>query len=109
MYYLNRIKTNITHIAGDRMVSAVEHLCVGYYDAISKKKARVGKHVPPDGIGCKMQRTDSLQNRPRSEGQKCKYAEKSYKYKYDLGQSFFIAVVITVVLLRSSCTERERA
>ena len=24
----------------DRMVSAVEHLCVGYYDAISKKKAR---------------------------------------------------------------------
>ena len=22
------------------MVSAVEHLCVGYYDAISKKKAR---------------------------------------------------------------------
>ena len=36
----NRIKTNITHTPGDRMVSALEHLCVGYYDAISKKKAR---------------------------------------------------------------------
>ena len=31
---------NITHTPGDRMVSAVEHLCVGYYDAISKKKAQ---------------------------------------------------------------------
>ena len=40
VYYLNRIKTNITHTVGDQMVSAVEHLCVGYYDAISKKKAR---------------------------------------------------------------------
>ena len=40
VYYLNKIKTNITHTLGDRMVSAVEHLCVGYYDAISKKKAR---------------------------------------------------------------------
>ena len=40
VYYPNRIKTNITHTPGDRMVSAVEHLCVGYYDAISKKKAR---------------------------------------------------------------------
>ena len=40
MYYLNRIKTNITHTLGDQMVSAVEHLYVGYYDAISKKKAR---------------------------------------------------------------------
>ena len=39
LYYLKRIKTNITHTLGDRMVSAVEHLCVGYYDAISKKKA----------------------------------------------------------------------
>ena len=36
----NRIKTNITHTPGDRMVSVVEHLCVGYYDAISKKKVR---------------------------------------------------------------------
>ena len=26
----------------------------------------VGKHVPPDGTGCKMQRTGSSQNRPRS-------------------------------------------
>ena len=40
VYYLNRIKTNITHTQGDRMVSSVEHPCVGYYDAISKKKAR---------------------------------------------------------------------
>ena len=39
VYYLNKIKTNSTHTPGDRMVSAVEHLCVGYYDAISKKKA----------------------------------------------------------------------
>ena len=36
----NRIKTNITRSPGDRMVSAVEHLSVGYYDAITKKKAR---------------------------------------------------------------------
>ena len=62
----------------------------------------VGKHVPPDGTGCKIQRTGSPQNRPRSvpnrsEGQKCKYAEKSYKYKYDLGHSFHNVVVIKVV------------
>ena len=43
--------------------------------------------MEPDGTGWKMQRTGSLQNRPRSEGQKCKYAEKSYKYKYDLGHN----------------------
>ena len=40
VYYPNRIKTNFTHTPGDRMVSAVEHLCVEYYDAISKKNAR---------------------------------------------------------------------
>ena len=40
LYYLNRIKTNITNTPGDWMVSAVKHQCVGYYDAISKKKAR---------------------------------------------------------------------
>ena len=34
VYYLNWIKTNITHTPGDRMVSAIENLCVGYYDAI---------------------------------------------------------------------------
>ena len=33
VYYLNRIKTNITHTPGDQMVSAIQHLCVGYYDA----------------------------------------------------------------------------
>ena len=35
----NIIKTNITHSPRDQMVSAIEHLCVGYYDAITKKKA----------------------------------------------------------------------
>ena len=43
VYYLNTIKTNITHTPGDWMVSAVEHLCVGYYDA--KKKARAHVNV----------------------------------------------------------------
>ena len=38
-HYTNRVKTNITHTPGDQMVSSMEHLCVGYYDAISKKKA----------------------------------------------------------------------
>ena len=37
MYYLNKIRKNITHTPGDRIVSAVEHQCVGYYDAISKE------------------------------------------------------------------------
>ena len=31
---------NIIRTPGDRMVSIVEHMCVGYYNAISKKKAR---------------------------------------------------------------------
>ena len=30
---------NITRNPGDRMVSAMEHLCMGYYDVIMKKKA----------------------------------------------------------------------
>ena len=34
------MKTNITHTPGDWIVSAVENLCLGYYDAISKNKAR---------------------------------------------------------------------
>ena len=38
-YDVNRIKTNITHTLGDRVVSGVEHLCVGWYDVITKKKA----------------------------------------------------------------------
>ena len=58
----------------------------------------VGKHVPPDGTGWKEQRTGSSQNRPRSvpnrpEGQRCKYVEKSYMYKYDLGHISYIVVV----------------
>ena len=36
----NIIKTNITHSPRDQMVSAIEHLCVGYYDAITKKKVQ---------------------------------------------------------------------
>ena len=49
MYDVNRIKTNITHSSGDRMVSAVEHLCVGYYDASTKKKAWA--HVNERNVG----------------------------------------------------------
>ena len=40
LYDGNRIKTNITHTLGDRMVNVVEHLCMGYYDTISKKKGQ---------------------------------------------------------------------
>ena len=39
--------------------------------------------------------------------QKCKYAEKSYKYKYDLGHSF--CIVCCCIIVVTSCTEqRER-
>mgnify|MGYP006970545365 CR=1 FL=1 len=38
LYDVNRIKTNFTHTSNDRMVSAIEYLCVGYYNAILKKK-----------------------------------------------------------------------
>ena len=31
---------NITRIPGHRMVSVVDHMCVVYYNAISKKKTR---------------------------------------------------------------------
>ena len=34
----------------------------------------------------------------RLEGQKCKYAEKSYMYKYDLGHTFF--VVLSILLCK---------
>ena len=37
---VNRIKKNIRRIPGDRMVTTVKHLCVGYYDSIMKKKAQ---------------------------------------------------------------------
>ena len=30
----------------------------------------------------------------RLGGQRCKYAEKSYGYKYDLGHSFIVVVVL---------------
>ena len=57
-----------------------------------------------------MQRTGSSQNRPRSvpnrsDGQRCKYAEKTYEYKYDLAQSFHQCGCSIVV---TSCTERKR-
>ena len=38
VYYPNRIKTNITHTPGDRMVSAVEHFCVGVLPCNIKKE-----------------------------------------------------------------------
>ena len=37
----------------------------------------------------------------RLEGHICKYAEKSYMYKYDLGH-----ILLYVVVVDSSCTER---
>ena len=71
----------------------------------------VGKHVPPDGTGRKMQRTGSSQNQPRSvpnrsEGQRCKYAEQSYGYKYDLGHSIVVKCCC-IFFCKCSCTERE--
>ena len=36
----NRVKTNITRNPDNQMVSALEHLYVGYYNAIFKKKAQ---------------------------------------------------------------------
>ena len=41
----------------------------------------------------------------RLGGQRCKYAEKSYMYKYDLGQTSYDSCCI---ILKTSCTERER-
>ena len=44
------------------------------------------------------------------EGHICKYAEKSYMYKYDLGHILSVCSVVVVVellLYRVSCTERE--
>ena len=62
----------------------------------------VGKHVPPDGI--RWNRMQDAENRLIAEparigtdrlgGQRCKYAEKSYEYKYDLGHSFLYYVVV---------------
>ena len=34
-------------------------------EKMSLVQGDVGKHVPPDGTGCKVQRTGSSQNRPR--------------------------------------------
>ena len=67
----------------------------------------VGKHVPPDGTG--WNRMQDAENRLIAEpapigtdrlgGQRCKYAEKSYRYKYDLGHRFQVSVVVVVALL----------
>ena len=64
-----------------------------------------------------MQRTGSLQNRPRSvpnrfEGQRCKYAEKSYMYKYDLGHISIVeccCIIVRVVVQSVRERERERS
>ena len=45
----------------------------------------------------------------RLEGQRCKYAEKSYMYKYDLGHILFKRLLIDVVnLVRQSVQDRQR-
>ena len=45
----------------------------------------------------------------RLEGHICKYAEKSYMYKYDLGHILSMLMLkVVVILVKSSCTERER-
>ena len=47
----------------------------------------------------------------RLEGQKCKYAEKSYMYKYDLGHIFCICdlyVVVKLFLYRACKRDRVR-
>ena len=41
----------------------------------------------------------------RLGGQRCKYAEKSYMYKYDLGHTFYVDLLD---YCKSSCIERER-
>ena len=43
----------------------------------------------------------------RLEGQRCKYAEKSYGYKYDLGHTLCSLCIIVKVLVQS-VRERER-
>ena len=61
-----------------------------------------------------MQRTGSSQNWPRSvpnrsDGQRCKYAEKSYEYKYDLGHRFYKLLLNSCkVRCTESVRERER-
>ena len=96
-----KVTTNVSQLSGREPSrnSASTSSARGTYNDVS-----VGKHVPPDGTGCKMQRTGSSQNWPRSvpnrsEGQRCKYAEKSYMYKYDLGHRFHTVVGIVVVVL----------
>ena len=46
----------------------------------------------------------------RLEGQRCKYAEKSYMYKYDLGHTLCSGTVVKVVVqsVRERQRERER-
>ena len=61
----------------------------------------VGKTCPS---GWKIQRTGRSQNRYRSvptdwEGHICKYAEKSYMYKYDLGHILSLCWRVVVILV----------
>ena len=44
--FLCRIETIIIRSLRDRMVSVIEHFCVGYYDSITKKKARAHVNEP---------------------------------------------------------------
>ena len=59
-------------------------------------------------------RMEDTENRYRSvptdwEGHICKYAEKSYMYKYDLGHILSMLMLkVVVILVKSSCTEHER-
>ena len=40
MCEFDKIKTNIAHSPSEWMVSVLEHICVSYYDSITKKKVR---------------------------------------------------------------------
>ena len=42
------------------------------------------------------------------EGHICKYAEKSYMYKYDLGDILSLCWSVLLLLYRVRCTESER-
>ena len=53
MCKFDRIKTNITRSPGKRIVNAVEHICVDYYDSITKKvRAHVNERNVVNYIMC---------------------------------------------------------
>ena len=61
-------------------------------DTTTSLLGNMSLRMEPDGTGCKIG-TDRLR------GQRCKYAEKSYMYKYDLGHRFHTVVIVVVVSL----------